>query len=391
MSEPNDISRATCMPPHASAPSSPSRLVAIIPAYEPDHTLIDLVDGLHICGFSDIIVIDDGSGDAYHLLFEALEGTATVLHHPANCGKGFSIKTALRHLMLHSPGPQVVVAVDCDGQHRPEDARLVARRVIENPEALVLGVRTFGPGTPLRSLLGNRITTGIFRLVSGRWVADTQTGLRGFSSTHIPALLDIPGSRYEYEMNMLLTAARRGRPIVEQPIATIYHDTSNTCSHFHSIRDSARIYHTLLAFAAASFLSFLIDYALFGTLTFLLTTALPAATVLVASNVGARMVSAAFNYHLNREHVFRSKAMRSRSVLQYVCLACGILTLNTLILFALVEGVGLNALVAKVLTEMLLFTLSYLVQRHLIFRQRDSSAPDTRISDTPRSTRRIIL
>ena len=72
--------------------------------------------------------------------------------------------------------------------------------------------------------MGNAITRNVFRLVSGTRVYDTQTGMRAFSAAYLPLMLQIPGERYEYEMNMLLAFSKRKISIREREIATIYFD-----------------------------------------------------------------------------------------------------------------------------------------------------------------------
>ena len=61
----------------------------------------------------------------------------------------------------------------------------------------------------------------VYRLSTGLDVHDTQTGLRAFRVSMAPALLSIPGERYEYEMNVLLYCAREHIKIREQEIKAI--------------------------------------------------------------------------------------------------------------------------------------------------------------------------
>ena len=75
-------------------------------------------------------------------------------------------------------------------------------------------------------------------------------------------MIEIEGSRYEYETNMLLELKARGIPFEEVTIRTIYLE-ENDSSHFNPLRDSIRIYRTIFAFAASSFASSLIDLLLF--------------------------------------------------------------------------------------------------------------------------------
>ncbi len=55
----------------------------ILPAYQPDETLIRLVKRLWVRGYS-IVVVDDGSGEAYERIFEAVKNKAVVLKHEVN-------------------------------------------------------------------------------------------------------------------------------------------------------------------------------------------------------------------------------------------------------------------------------------------------------------------
>ena len=118
----------------------------------------------------------------------------------------------------------------------------------------------------------------------------------------------------------------------------------------------------LLRFGASSLASFGTDYGLFCLLS-------AAGLGLVACNVLARVCSSAFNYTLNRQLVFKDKGSIKRSAAGYFALAAVILLLNTLILKGLTL-LGLGRPIAKLITEALLFTLSFLVQRFTIFKPR---------------------
>ena len=90
------------------------------------------------------------------------------------------------------------------------------------------------------------MTAGLFRLVTGQKVTDTQTGLRGMSTDLIPWLLNLDGNRFEYEFNMLLEGKKSGHQISEVPIETVYLE-ENESSHFLPIRDSISIYSLICA------------------------------------------------------------------------------------------------------------------------------------------------
>ena len=120
-------------------------MIVLIPAYEPDHRLVGLVDELHDAG-QRVVVVDDGSGPAYAAVFEAVRRRGgTVLTHPVNRGKGAALKTGFQYA-----GGDDVVCADADGQHRVEDILRVAAQV-ERTGRTTLGVRQFTGPVPLRS------------------------------------------------------------------------------------------------------------------------------------------------------------------------------------------------------------------------------------------------
>lgn len=338
--------------------------VVIIPAYRPDYELGNIAQTMYELG-AKIIVVDDGSGNGFSDRFEDIEDICTVLRHDENMGKGVAIKTALTYIKNNMPGAGAIGVMDCDGQHRPEDMmRLIARAEV-NPGAMILGVREIGRKMPFRSRLGNGITRLVFRFVTGVDVSDTQTGLRAFDYSMINELLNIDGDRYEYEMNVLTAMAKSKTPILEVPIQTIYRDRRNSTSHFHAIKDSVRIYGNLLKFSLISFSSFVVDYILFsGMMLFLPHTP----SDVIGANIIARFISAFYNYSMNCKYVFNTKR-KLQTAVQYFGLALGILILNNIILDNLVENIGLPVYVAKLLTEFILFVISWMVQNFIIFKR----------------------
>lgn len=341
-------------------------LYALIPSYEPDGGLITLAAALREAGFS-VLIVDDGSGESYQDIFSAAAAYGTLLSYMPNQGKGHALKTGLRWLSEHAAKGSVIVTLDSDGQHTVKDAKKVAALAAQRPEALTLGVRSFGAGTPARSQFGNTVTRWVYRLASGVKVSDTQTGLRAFGTELLPFLLGIEGERYEYEMNMLLDAPRCGVPMQEQSIETIYHD-NNSGSHFHTFRDSFRVYGRILKFAASSLTGFVIDYGLYSLLVTILA-GLGSAAVPV-SNVSARVVSACCNFAINKRLVFRSDESVWKTSAQYFLLAAAILAMNTAVLTLLTGVLHVNRFAAKLLTEILFFFFSYMAQGRWVFRGR---------------------
>lgn len=134
-------------------------------------------------------------------------------------------------------------------------------------------------------------------------------------------------------------------------------------------------YTTALKFACSSLSSFVLDYVLFLLLSCITA---PLAWGLLISNVAARLISALFNYALNKYMVFHGGGKTSQDLPQYVLLATGILCANSLLLHALTL-LGLSAPLAKLLTELSLFLISFSVQSLVIFRRKDNKEKEVTI------------
>lgn len=340
--------------------------IALIPVYQPTGQLLSLLQEAKNKGFQ-IVVIDDGSDKALNGIFTSAACFGTVLHHVQNMGKGQAIKTGLSFIQNQYPEDCIIVTLDADGQHRVADAKKICQTAQDHPDALVLGSRKLRDHVPVRSRFGNTVTRFVYHVSTGQRVWDTQTGLRAFSARLIPQLLSIPGERYEYEMNVLLICSRIGIPILEEEIETIYID-GNAPSHFDTVKDSWRVYKEILKFSAASLSSFFVDYGLYSVLT-LWTSGMGNIPGILVSNIGARIVSASVNYTINRKLVFQSKAHVVLSAVQYTVLAFGILIGNTVVLSVLADYLGVNRYAAKLITELLFFLISWLVQRKVIFQE----------------------
>lgn len=250
---------------NAVAPTSLREIAVVIPAWQPDERLIELVRALATAGFASLIVVNDGSSSGHDDLFQRVSriASATVLQHARNCGPGRAIKTGLRYAMDNLRNLKGVVTADADGQHAVADIVHVAEALVRSGARPVIGRRTFGAGVPLRSRLGNILTQYVFWLLSGVMLTDTQCGLRGIPRELIPHLLRVRADRYEFAVSHLALFCRSGAPPVQVPIATIYFD-GNRSSHFRPLRDSARIYLCLARCYASILIPGCIDFAGFA-------------------------------------------------------------------------------------------------------------------------------
>ncbi len=362
------------------------KTIVLIPTLHPDHLLSDYADDLAAHGFKHILVVDDGSGPEYAPLFEDLRNKpgCEVIGYPVNGGKGHALKYGLRHIQAEYPDAPGVVTADSDGQHTAADVLKVSMALQEHPDDLIIGSRDFKThNVPKTSRAGNRLTSFFFALLYGKWLPDTQTGLRGFSKELIPFMLEVPGERFEYEMNMLITASGRHISFQVVTIQTIYIE-ENCRTHYRLIQDSVSIYAQLFKnffkYASASGLSTVLDIALFTLLDkWLLPMAglLPTQTVLwnislqvLLATAIARAVSAVFNYKANKAFVFQIEKSRG-SFKRYLMLAVLVMALSAGLVSSLNSLLGVDKTLLKVIVDTLLFFVNYRLQRSWVFSERN--------------------
>ncbi|GIX35928.1 MAG: polysaccharide synthesis protein GtrA [Lysobacteraceae bacterium] len=356
---------------NAPALSSDTRPAALIPAYKPCAGLVPLVEALLASeAFCQVVVVDDGSGPEYAEIFAALPASPRlrVLGHYVNLGKGAALKTGINAVGRECPMAVGVVTLDADGQHAVADVLAVARRLVECPQALVLGCRGFDRDVPMRSRIGNTVTRWVMRAAGGLRISDTQTGLRGIPRALFPVLLRLRTRGYDFELDMLLSAREAGLTIVEVPIRTIYID-GNRSSHFNPLLDSLRIYYVFLRFNLSSLSAFVVDYSLFVLLR-------ASGGSLELAQFGARLVSSLFNYAVNRRLVFRSDRGLLPSLALYYGTALLIAACSYGLILLLEARLGMSVYTAKLLADSVLYVASFAIQREFVFRRLDRASTE---------------
>lgn len=337
-------------------------MIILIPAYEPDIKFITLVKTIFNEYRCQILVVDDGSGEKYQDIFlEAKLLGCIVLSYPINKGKGFALKTGFKYILDNNITESIICA-DCDGQHTLSDILKVEVALQGEKNSIVLGARNFIGNVPFRSLFGNKITKGVFLLSTGIKINDTQTGLRGFHPNMLKWLCSIQGDRFEYELNMLLEAKSAGYTFKEVDIETIYLEENKT-SHFRPVMDSIKIYLPIIMFSISSLSAGVLDFVLLFMIHHFIDN-------LFISVVFARICSSIFNYCTNKYFVFNThnnqKAIKSAP--KYFALVLVILACNYSLICFLSNVICLPLVFSKLLTEMVLFILSFTVQKKFVFK-----------------------
>lgn len=341
-----------------------SRLAVLIPAWQPEVNLIELVTALSELPFGLILIVDDGSGPGSRPIFDLLkQSNIRLLQHAVNLGKGRALKTGFNCLLTEYPEIEGVVTADADGQHTPSDILRVAEGLLSSKGLLVLGTRSFAKNVPFRSRFGNLLTRSIFGFVTGTMLQDTQSGLRSFHISVLPKLMTLDGERYEYETTVLAHLCRMGKRPVEISVQTIYLN-NNRSSHFNPVRDSMRVYFVLARFYLSSLLAAGIDMAGFAS-AFLVTH-----NLLVSVAVGR--LSSLLNFALNRRFVFHNRGSAITALWRYYALVFILSGVSYTLIRTLTRSLSWNVFAAKFCIDIVLSIVSFSVQRTFVFQRSET-------------------
>lgn len=345
----------------------------IIPALNPKDELYQYVLDLIQNGFSKLILINDGSSTEARCIFDKIAEIdgCEVLEHAVNMGKGRSLKDAFNYYYIHYSHDYIgVITVDSDGQHSVQDVVRMEEQMIKRNESLVLGVRDFdSDNVPPKSKFGNKMTKFIMKLLYGGNISDTQTGLRGIPNVLIPSFLTMYGERFEYETNMLIKVINEKTPISEVTIETIYiNDNSET--HFRPVVDSWKIYKlifgTFFKFMFSSISASVVDLLFFNIFLFCFAGGVSTGCQIGLASVFARVISALYNYLVNRSVVFTATKMK-HTFSKYVLLCIVQILFSAASVYGLFILLKINKTVIKMVVDCILFLFSFQIQKRYIF------------------------
>ncbi|MBN2165434.1 MAG: DUF2062 domain-containing protein [Marinilabiliaceae bacterium] len=223
----------------------------IIPTYNNDKTLLDVIDDVKRYT-SNIIVVNDGSTDSTVNILSGIEDI-TVVGYEKNKGKGYAIRKGFKHALYM--GYHYAITIDSDGQHYANDLPVFIDEIKNNPNSLLIGSRFMeGQDQPGISSFANKFSNFWFGVETGIKLADTQSGYRLYPIKILESKKWFC-SKYEFEIEIVVRAAWQGMPVVNVPVHVFYPDRDERVSHFRPFNDFFRIsvLNTILVFLAFVF------------------------------------------------------------------------------------------------------------------------------------------
>ena len=208
--------------------AEPAQTTVVIPAFNEQEAIADVVARVRGRGaWREVLVVDDGSADL--TAARATEAGARVVRHPYNKGNGAAVKTGIREAR-----GEVVLLMDADGQHDPEDmARLVAGVGVHD---MVIGARAARDQSPTRAL-GNAIFRALASWLTGRPIPDLTSGFRAARRDLLVEILHLLPNGFSYPTTSCLALMKAGYNVTFVPVAA--HPRVGT-SKIRVVRDGVR-------------------------------------------------------------------------------------------------------------------------------------------------------
>ena len=202
----------------------------IMPAFNEEKAVGDLIDRTlnvlqQITNNYEIIVIDDGSND--QTLHICREKCVTIIHNRHNCGKGYALRKGFKY--AHG---DIIITMDSDGDHNPEEIPLLIQPIINNSVEVSLGTRFKHKNhrliTSAINTFGNKIFNFLIRYLTNHKFTDSQCGFRAFRK-NVFKNLNFNSNGYSIETEMLIALIKNRVRIQEVSISSpvTYYRKSN--------------------------------------------------------------------------------------------------------------------------------------------------------------------
>lgn len=211
--------------PDKSVKQTRSRIIAAIPCLNEGQFIGDIVTRTRRY-VDKVVVIDDGSTD--NTSKAARAAGADVIKNEIKQGAGAATRAAFE--MAKTCNASVLITLDGDGQHDPDEIPKVLAPILRGEADLVIGSRFLlekHKQAPKYRKFGIDIITGLYNLGSKFRVSDSQSCFRAHSRRLLEAI-NITEKGFGFSVQVLIEARKKSLVIVEVPVSCIYHSEGST-------------------------------------------------------------------------------------------------------------------------------------------------------------------
>ena len=206
----------------------------IIPNFNDNQKLDELIHSIHVENKEDIIIVDDGSKKQY----KSNNTNISVLYNETNRGKGYSLLKGFKY--AYSKGYIHAITLDADLQHNPLHIKEFINSNDNND--LVLGYRIFSKEMPIHRRISNVITSKLVSLIVKEKILDSQCGFRRYN---IKKVLDDTYIEmgFQFESEVIIKLFKGHLKFEHIPISTIY---NNEISSMNNIMDTIKFIRLII-------------------------------------------------------------------------------------------------------------------------------------------------
>lgn len=215
------------------------KIIVVMPAYQAEKTVAKTFLEIPKGFVSEVILVDDASGDKTFL--EAKKLGLTVYRHPHNLGYGGNQKTCYWEALKKKP--DVVVMLHADYQYDGSKIPDLVAPILKGEYDIMFGSRiknrkaALAGGMPKHKYFFNRLFTFFANIITGENLSEYMSGLRAYSSK---ALEKVPFQRfsndYAFDQQFTFFAISAGLKIGEISIPTRYHDEQHSINFIKGLK-----------------------------------------------------------------------------------------------------------------------------------------------------------
>ena len=214
----------------------------IVPAKDAERYIDILIDKLDDLGFVNIVIINDNSQDETAVIARERENVI-VLDHSINLGAGAATQTGIAYAV--SNGAKIIVTIDADLQHNPDDLIKLIDVLRKERCDLVIGSRFMRKNEIPRSrIFFNKIANVVSWFLTGTYLSDSQSGLKAFNA-NLAKHLDLKYDGFEFCMEIIKEANANKLIIKEIPVFVSY--TPETMNKGQGLWSGIRIVSKLMS------------------------------------------------------------------------------------------------------------------------------------------------
>ena len=221
-------------------------LSIILPMYNEEKTIRTVLDSLPSRNSIEIIVVNDHSTDNSLLEIKKVKqhDNILVINHSINRGYGAAILTGIKHAR-----GEIIVTMDSDGQHSPDDILTLIRPIIDNEADYTIGSRYLGSyfyKLPVSTRLGEVFLEKIIQILFNKRIKNNQNGFRAFNRKVISIFHNFRYNGYAFCTEQILKVSLEGYKIKECPIKVF--DRQFGASHIILSKLTANIFSCLFLY-----------------------------------------------------------------------------------------------------------------------------------------------